>query len=392
MLVNNYETEENKKQIIYLLFIIVIGVTLRMIMPIRGHNFDVESYRIVADIISQGGNVYSETSRYNYGPVWFYILHILDLLPWGDGNKVIILHWKVATFLTAVDIGICLALFRSYNYKVAALFFLNPISIIITGYHGQFDNLAILFGLVSVLMLDARKDTYWTWAGLIMLGLSLSVKHILFIFPLWLAFKESRWSRKLLFILIPYSIFLTGFLFYLPDGLQGIIKNVFMYRSFNNTPFLGTIAPGFIYKTISPLLFFITTLIFLGLIWRKKRAVDSLNFYLISLVVFSSAIANQYLAICTPSIATLWNWAYALYTFIGTLFLLVEKNGLHIYYIQDLIGWYGNNGYHILIIPLFIGLLINSVKKEMLNTATVWSNSSLVKLFLIIKDQIKSPW
>lgn len=71
---------------ILLALVIVIGVALRLALPLLGHNFDVESYRIVADIMGDGGNVYAETSRYNYWPIWFLIVHWLDMLPGGGGE------------------------------------------------------------------------------------------------------------------------------------------------------------------------------------------------------------------------------------------------------------------------------------------------------------------
>ena len=237
--------ETKNWQSFWLFTILAVGIALRLVMPMRGSNYDMESYRIVADIVAKGGDVYAETNRYNYGPVWFHILHALDSLPWIAGDKLTALHWKVACFLTIVDIGICLTLFRSYGATVAALFFLNPISIMITGYHSQFENFAILVGLVSVGILDRQKGTRWMWLGLVLLGLSLSIKHILFLFPLWLAIKQEYWSRKLLFAGLPYVIFLAGFVPYLPRDAHQILKNVFLYRSWNNAPLWSDFAPGF---------------------------------------------------------------------------------------------------------------------------------------------------
>ncbi len=346
---------------LYLFIVMLAGIGLRLIMPIRGHNFDIESYRIVADIVAHGGNVYAETSRYNYGPIWFHILHVLDLFPWDGVNKLIELRWKVASFLTMVDAGIFLMLFRLYGIKIAALFFLNPISIIITGYHSQFDNLAVFLGLVSVIIIESKEKNFWVLIGLIVMGLSLSVKHILFLFPFWLAFKEAKWSKKILFVTAPYLVFLFGFLLYMPDGRYGILKNVFLYRSFNNAPFWALFAPYPLYKIVPSFVLFFTALFLLGLFWRHKKVMESFHLYLISLVVFSSAIANQYLSICTPSIATQWNWAYAVYTLVGTAFLLVERNGLHIAFLQDVFGWSGAGGYKLLIVFLFFGLFIKLI-------------------------------
>ncbi len=66
-------------QVTWFVFIIVIGTLIRLAIAQRGYNFDIASYRIVADIMANDGNVYLETQRYNYGPIWFYILSFLAL-------------------------------------------------------------------------------------------------------------------------------------------------------------------------------------------------------------------------------------------------------------------------------------------------------------------------
>ena len=366
--------------------VILLGVFLRLILPLRGHNFDMDSWQVVADIMAQGGNVYFETYRYKYGPIWFHILHLLDFLPSFSANQVQSLHWKITAFLTLVDIGIFVFLFRHYSLIVATLFFLNPISIIITGYHGQFDNLAVLMGFIAVLFLQKSAKNSDQFLGLFIMGLSLCVKHILFLFPLWLAFKEKNWSRKIVVIVVPYTIFLCSFLPYLNGGQStpiygideggisyvigqtGLIENVFLYQSFNNAPFWSIFTPESVLKIIPAILPFLLTLFVLGYIWRHKNYIDSVNLYFISLVVFSSAVTNQYLVICTPSIATQWNWFYALYTAFSTVQLAADWPGLHIGFIQKILGWEGKLGrsellYGFAIASLFLGLIWHSFRK-----------------------------
>lgn len=56
-------------------FIVIcaLGIMARFFVMQLGHNYDFESYMIVGDIVSKGGNVYAETYRYNYGFVFFFI-------------------------------------------------------------------------------------------------------------------------------------------------------------------------------------------------------------------------------------------------------------------------------------------------------------------------------
>jgi hypothetical protein len=57
-----------------LLGVIVIGLAARFFFTTFGHNYDLDSDTIVAEIVDQGGNVYADTPRYNYAPVWFNVL------------------------------------------------------------------------------------------------------------------------------------------------------------------------------------------------------------------------------------------------------------------------------------------------------------------------------
>ena len=61
-----------------LIALAVVGFLLRIWVGGRGHNFDFESFLTVLDRVDVGGNVYAENLRYNYGPIWFYVLHALS--------------------------------------------------------------------------------------------------------------------------------------------------------------------------------------------------------------------------------------------------------------------------------------------------------------------------
>lgn len=344
--------------------IILLGVTLRLLLPIRGFNYDIESWKIAADIMAHDGNVYGETGRYNYGPIWFYILHFVNQ-SFGGFGELVAFRWKVAVFLTGVDIAIFWFLLRTYGVWIAALFFLNPISIIITGYHSQLDSLAVLIALSAAAIIHKWKSPLGLGAGLIVLGLSLSTKHILFFFPIWLAIKQKTWIARLLALGLPYALFLLLFVPFWQDGSDGIMKNVFLYRSYNNAPFWHVFTPEFLYTSVPPVLLFFSSLLILGFYWRKETVLNSLNYYLITVVIFSSAVANQYLVIPTPAIATQWNWGYGLYSAFSTIFLSVDWAGLHLGTLQRALSWQGKNGYLIAIPLLFLGLVIHMFRQRL---------------------------
>jgi hypothetical protein len=377
---------------LWVVLVILLGFTLRMWMPLRGFNYDIESWKIAADILAEGGNVYGQTGRYNYGPIWFYVLNFLDQLPFTGVGHFLAFRWKVAIFLSCIDIAIFLVLLRLYGLLVASLFFLNPISIIITGYHSQMDNFALLLGLFAVLVIEHKRQSWGLLPGLAILGLSLITKHFLIFFPIWIAFKEQRWSRKIMVVVVPYSIFLLSFLPYWSEGSEGILRNVFLYRSVTNAPFWNVFAPNILLTLLPPIILFVGTLMLLGLIWRKKSLMESFNYYLICVVIFSSAVMNQYFSISLPAIATQWNWAYSLFTAFTTLYLTVDWAGLHFGIIQNTLGWQGKYGYNAAITLLFIGFSVHLIGKPRHKKLCERVHSSFLEAKKIITDQLKAPW
>jgi hypothetical protein len=371
--------------------VLVLGTVLRMEASSLGGNYDLESYRIVADIMAAGGNVYRDTPRYNYGPVWFNVLHFLDVLPFWGGASIEAFHAKVAAFLTLVDIGLFVVLVRSWSLGAGVLFFLNPISIIITGYHSQFENLAILVAFCAVLAGERIKGRAGKSALLVGIGLSLVVKHLLFVFPLWLAMREKSWSGKVIVVAVPYLIFLAGFAFYWPEGREGIIAHVFRYASSNNAPFWTWAAPGVLLAFFSPLLLFVSALLAVGLFTQDRPPIESLRLYFIALVVFSSAIANQYIAIPVASISASWNWAYAAYSIFGTWFLSINYDGLHLEWVANALHWGGNYGYEMLACFLAIGLAIDLLPRERLLAAWALASKAGTCLWTKAKEQLTAP-
>jgi len=397
MLTKLFSEHTKRPSLAWFTLLIIVGSVIRLAIAQRGYNFDIASYRIVADIMAEGGNVYLETQRYNYGPVWFYILSFLDHLPFPISDPLLNLRWKVTSFLCITDIAIATCLYRWYGLKVATLFFLNPIAIVISGYHSAFDNLAILIGLISIKTLDnegsALSKRYI--GGLLLLGLSLSIKHILFLFPLWLAFKNTRWRDKLLSITIPYTLFLATFLPYLSKGADGILNHVFLYRGFANAPFWNGVAPAVIADKLPFFVLFIGSIAFLGLFIRTQRPLESLYIYTISLVVFSSAIANQSLAICIVAISVHTNFIYLLYSCAGIIYLLASGDGLHIEFFQQYLGSNGNSsliGYQELVFLLFLGLVQQLISKDTKAKLLCLFKRARWDIKNEISRQVKSPW
>lgn len=310
---------------------VAIGIGLRIWVSTLGYNFDFESYAVVASIIDSGGNVYAETNRYNYGPVWMYAVHAASQFAGFFDDPIAAFGLYFTILLTLGDLGLCLLLKRRGGDGVALLFFLNPISIIITGYHRQFGNLALLLGLVAADLFD-RGETdrlgWQKWLGMAVLALSLATKHLLFAFPWWLAVKQRRPFHRFVVLVVPVALFMASFLPFWHEGSQGITDHVFFYRSFQNAPLWNGLVPPVISAVVPATVGLLLALTVAGLVFRRTSAFASMLLYTAVLLVFSPAMANQYLALAMPFVVWFLNPFGIAYTVAATLHLMASSDGL----------------------------------------------------------------
>lgn len=310
--------------------VLVVGLAARLLVATLGQDYDMESWQIMANLADHGDNVYAGTDRYNFAPGWFQILHALNLL---SGHNPTVFRYAVSGFLSLGDAGIFFILWRRFGKLAACWFFLNPVSVIISGYQCNFDNLAIFLGLLAVWQMGDEFDqpvNRRKLLGLFILGLSLVVKHVFFAFPFWLAVRQKGMLQKLVVILVPIFIFLLSFVPYWHTGSQGIIRNVFLYRSMPLNYFYLMFVPASVQNAFDSLTVWLILLALFAFIYRQRSAVESMLFYTGLLVATLPAMVNEYLAIPGAFVATHLNLFTVLYTVLATLRLLVDANGLHL--------------------------------------------------------------
>lgn len=351
----------------------VLGMSARLLAATQGHNYDIESYWIVANIVDEGGNVYAETHRYNYGPAWFLVLGLLKDIADQFPEPFVALRYLVPTFLSGVDLAIAAMLLRRFGALSAVLFLLHPVSILITGYHSQFDNLAIAVGLAAMLLLerDGRSDRAGgrAWiAGVAMLGLSLIVKHLLIVLPLWLAIRQRSPWRAAAVLLVPTALLAASFLPFVAQGGEGIVRNVIGYRSFDNAPFLNWAVPPIVARHLSATILVGLALLIAGWFFRRRRPSELLLVYSVTITVFAPAIANQYLAIPSAATAVFPNAGYLLYVVTTALYLVADASNLGIQWVAELLPGFlvrhemGDLAYAYLVVLLAAGFAITAVE------------------------------
>jgi hypothetical protein len=166
----------------------------------------------------------------------------------------------------------------------------------------------------------------------VVLGLSLTIKHVLFAFPFWLAVKQKGLRQKLVVIFVPVCIFALSFAPYWHAGSEGIIQNVFRYKSAHHDHFCfyRMFVPAFIQTMFGSQTVWLFLLALFAFVYKQKKVVESLLFYTCVLVATAPATTNQYLAIPVPFTVTNVNPFTIMYTATGFFHLLIDYDGLHL--------------------------------------------------------------
>lgn len=349
-----------------LLLIILNGIIIRLVLASAVYGqWDMQSYEIVADIVVEGGNVYAETGRYNYSPIWFTVLGILKRIQLQ--LPAVPFHFVVRSFLCGIDLLTLLFLLliargqKISIMRTAIFFFLSPIVFLTTGHQGQFEGFAILMlvvGIFAYLKLKnkpiLRISLLWIFATMGMI-----VKHNIFYeLIISLNFAVKRHWVKLLLFTISVGVFLVLFLPYMGceskkdipstyhndefnGSSEGIIKNVFLYPSenwqqFNSKSFGETNIYGIIslykYPPVRKLLtyVFIVGMFAFPFFLKGNDIIRQCLLGTLFFLVFTTGICHQYFVLPVALAALRPSKGFLFYSLAGSLCVLGFFHGVYV--------------------------------------------------------------
>jgi hypothetical protein len=343
---------------------VVVGVAARVAISRRGSNYDFDSWTLVPDILDAGGNIYAApemNGRYAYGPVWFLLLHALDgVAGWLDGSSITYRHLIIGV-LTLGDLALACVLARQCGWFAAWVAFLNPVSIVIAGYHNQFDALGIAVSLAGIGILargdrgDAVGDTArssppdvggTTVAGVLLLGLGLVTKHALFVFPLWLAMRGGSMKRRMVLLAGAPAVFLASFAPWLEsrEAIEGVVNRVFRHpggraglvRELLDAPQSGgRFALSFVV--------WLAVLVWFGWLLRRAPIMTSAIVFLLANLAFAPGFANQHIVLGVAAAAVLLAPELLIAMALGSLLVLQNSDGAHFQFFLP--GWFELEGH-----------------------------------------------
>jgi len=383
----------NKFLIFFL--IAVIGFSIRLVIAQWGFNFDFEMWKGNLLLFQKNKSIY-EFGNYTYSPLWINILNILDRFPYPLDNSYISqiipgssFRIKIIFFLSVVDFLIFLLIYQNYSLKTGLLFFFNPISVIITGHHNQFNNLPILLGFYAILLYQNFRSHKKIIFPLIIFGFSLCAKHILIFFPIWWAIKEREIKNKILILTIPYLIFFLSFYPYIFTEFYHVYEKLIHFGKRNDGPFWGMFGPKILHMYGGNFHgIFTILLIVIGFLFEKIKLKDTFYLYLLAVVIFSPGMYTQYLVIAALPIAIFWNFKYLLFSFLTFCLFLVDGDELNIGIISELLNWNLRStriAFYPIILVLLIGFLENSFGEKKFK-------NYLKKTIFYILSRIKSQF
>jgi len=133
--------------------------------------------------IEEKRNIYLYIYSYNYSPAIFYISGILTTISKAlPSLSYPAIHRAFISLFDVLTLFILLPIAKKYNIsptRTAVFFFLNPVSILLSGYHAHFDNVAVFFLLLGAWYYFCSNLPYRKIITWLALTSGLIAKHIL---------------------------------------------------------------------------------------------------------------------------------------------------------------------------------------------------------------------
>jgi hypothetical protein len=232
-------TISKPKLVLTVAMVILAGTVIRLILAVAIYgNIDTQTHELFVSIADKGGNIYVESPGYNLTPVRLWVLCALKQIQLALPGAPF--HFVVRSFFSGIDLltlGVLLLIAgvrKLPAVRTAIFFYLCPITFLITGYHGQFENFAMLMVLTGIYMYlrFATKPILRTALLWLFATAGMIVKHNVF-YEVIICLHSSikRYRIKVPLFVISVIIFLSTFIPYWEEGGKGIINNVFKYGS-----------------------------------------------------------------------------------------------------------------------------------------------------------------
>jgi hypothetical protein len=315
-----------------------------------GAGYDIESFRLVTDALLRGDEVYTSVlGRHPYLPFQMYLMGAMAYVAQATG-----LPYVFAIKLPAVlaDIALTALIYKAVKDDgkphetagfFALLYALNPVSLLVTSYHGQFESITLLLLVLAWFFwhFGRRRRRSGIALGFAILNKTWPVVFLPVIL-MRLRERRERLAYSLLAIGVPL-LFMVAYLLIFSADPQPMLRRALTHRGVAGYWGPGAIlAPAAIQlpdlqPIVDGLLGLKNALLLLAVgfaLWQTRRqpALDALLTLLLCLFVVTVGFGIQWLVWLVPFgilvMADRWiKW----YSLAAAFMLAVHLYGLHLY-------------------------------------------------------------
>ena len=234
-----------RPELLVIAALVLPRLLLMAVLPLSALSHDIYAWTQVAEVLARGGNPYAETHLINYPPFWLQLIFLFTQLDLRFGIGFLLQIRLLLILCECVTACLLLVLARKHlrvrNATVWILggLSLNPICILLTVQHGNFDALVGVWILLFVwCLLDHHRDNEvrpsdsWLLACLF-LGLGILTKTVPFVLTPLLFYRSKQLSRttRLIGMSLVFGPVALGMsvIFALAPG--PVFRHVIAYRS-----------------------------------------------------------------------------------------------------------------------------------------------------------------
>lgn len=237
-----------KRQTLSLVLLLILAFSIRILVSIFANDIiDVQNYWRVAEIIRRNGpfSLYVDTPGiYPYPPIWVWSELFANM-----AHTAGLMSFSMAVRLPSIlaDVGTTAVIWfyfqelspNLYGRSLSAgmLYALNPIPIIITGLHGQFDAIPIFFAVFAIYLWSIKRR--WLWSSLA-LGVAIAFKSFPVLLLAPLALQLASLSKRIRFAVIALAPVTIILLPYFVRNTEALVRELFGYRG---SALLGFLVP-----------------------------------------------------------------------------------------------------------------------------------------------------
>lgn len=333
-----------------LLLALVIRLLPMLLLPV-GAGYDIASFQLVAEALLNGEEVYTSAAvgRHPYLPMQMYVIGGMFYMAKQTAVLPFVVWIKLPAVLADVAITAILYLYltrlqsvtKQQTVGLTLLYVLNPISILVSAYHGQFDAIPVFLLLLSLYLYQFHQRFLLSATAL---GFAILNKTwpIVLLPILFLRLPNNR--KRILYSIIAISIpilFTILYILYFEADPEPMLGRALTHTG--NSGYWGWSAMLAVTKLFSPFAEFLFDLLvsmrrwlllgsgILGLwLTRKQTALNALTTILLFELTVTAGIGIQWLLWVIPFGILVkevkWIRWYAL---TGMLFLLAQLYGWH---------------------------------------------------------------